>query len=203
MNIKPAKSSSNFQQLVNGKEWKALDVFSEISLKFSALLLLVIILAIWYQVFARFFYISTKGIEEMGSYLLIWVCYLGVAFGLKKGRHIRVDIIYGRMPKNIQRIFLIIGNLICILYSIIITWEGIKMIGVFHKLGELSLILRIPLYIVNIAVPVGMVLFALEALREIVLTLKERKIEVPVSLKGVVEGEVAEVSGGNLTMSNK
>jgi len=57
---KPADKINHSGQL-DGKMWKVLDKISNISLKFSALLMLVIILAIWYQVFARFIGVSTVG----------------------------------------------------------------------------------------------------------------------------------------------
>ena len=189
MNTKPADKINHSGQL-NGKIWKVFDKLSKISLKFSALLLLVVILAIWYQVFARISYISTKGIVELGDYLLIWLCFFGIAYGLREGRHIRVDIIYGRMPEKIQTIFLIIGNSICVVFSLIITWEGIKLIRMFYEIAEYSLTLRIPIYIVYIAMPIGMILFAVEAIREIVLTVKKGKVVTPTSLKQKVEQEV-------------
>lgn len=192
MNMNPADKINHTVQL-EGKIWGVLDKISEIALKFSALLLLVIILAVWYQVFARIVHISTKGIVELSGFMLIWVCYFGIAYGLRTGRHIRVDIIYGRMPENIQNIFLIIGNLICVAFSIIITWEGIKLIRMYYEIGQNSLTLRIPMFIVYIGMPIGMISFAVEAIREIVLTIKKRKVTVPVSLKQEVEQEIKEL----------
>lgn len=192
MNMNPADKINHTVQL-EGKIWGVLDKISEIALKFSALLLLVIILAVWYQVFARIVHISTKGIVELSGFMLIWVCYFGIAYGLRTGRHIRVDIIYGRMPENIQNIFLIIGNLICVAFSIIITWEGIKLIRMYYEIGQNSLTLRIPMFIVYIGMPIGMISFAVEAIREIVLTIKKRKVTVPVSLEQEVEQEIKEL----------
>jgi len=189
---KPADKINHSGQL-NGKIWKMFDKLSEFSLRFSAILLLGIILAIWYQIFARISHISTKGIVELGGYLLIWVAFFGIAYGLRKGRHIRVDIIYERMPEKVQTLFSIIGNLICVVFSLIVTWEGIKLIRMFYEIGEESLILHLPIYIVYIALPVGMILFAVEAIREIVLAIKERKVVIPMSLEEEVEEEIEEL----------
>jgi len=186
---KPADKINHSGQL-DGKMWKVLDKISNISLKFSALLMLVIILAIWYQVFARFIGVSTVGTVELGGFLLVWVCYFGIAYGLRKGRHIRVDIIYDRMPEKIQTLFLIIGNLICVVFSLIVTWEGLKLIRMFYEIGEESLILRVPMHLVYIALPIGMILFAVESIREIISAIKKRKDLIPVSLKQEVEQEI-------------
>jgi len=189
---KPADKINHSGQL-NGKIWKMFDKLSEFSLRFSAILLLGIILAIWYQVFARISHISTKGIVELGGYLLIWVAFFGIAYGLRKGRHIRVDIIYERMSEKVQTLFLIIGNLICVVFSLIVTWEGIKLIRMFYEIGEESLILHLPIYIVYIALPIGMILFAVESIREIISAIKERKVVIPMSLEEEVEEEIEEL----------
>jgi C4-dicarboxylate transporter DctQ subunit len=189
MNTNPADKINHTVRL-EGKIWKVLDKISEIALKFSAFLLLMVILAVWYQVFARIAHISTKGIVEVTGFMLIWVCYFGIAYGLRTGRHIRVDIIYGRMPENIQNLFLIIGNLVCVAFSIIITWEGIKLIRMFYEIAQNSLTLRIPMFIIYIGMPIGMISFAVEAIREIVLTIKGRKVTIPVTLGQEVEQEI-------------
>lgn len=189
MNTNPADKINHTVQL-EGKIWEVLNNFSEIALKFSAFLLLMVVLAVWYQVFARITHISTKGIVEVTGFMLIWVCYFGIAYGLRTGRHIRVDIIYGRMPENIQNLFLIIGNLVCVAFSIIITWEGIKLIRMFYEIAQNSLTLRIPMFIVYIGMPIGMILFSVEAIREIVLIIKGRKVTIPVSLEQEVKQEV-------------
>jgi TRAP-type C4-dicarboxylate transport system permease small subunit len=186
---KPADKINHSGQLDN-KKWRVLDKISKISLRFSALLMLVIILAIWYQVFARIVGISTVGTVELGGFLLVWVCYLGIAYGLRKGKHIRVDIIYDRMPEKIQILFLIIGNLICVAFSLLLTWEGLKLIRMFYEIGEDSLILRVPMYIVYIALPIGMILFAVEAIREIILTIEKRKVIISTNLEQEVEQEI-------------
>jgi len=94
------------------------------------------------------------------------------------------------MPEKIQTLFLIIGNLICVVFSLIVTWEGIKLIRMFYEIGEESLILRVPMHLVYIALPIGMILFAVESIREIISAIKKRKDIIPVSLKQEVEQEI-------------
>lgn len=180
---------------LNGKIWKAFDRLTEISSKFSAFILLAVVSSVLYQIIARLSHIPTRGIVELGDYLLVWICYFALPYGLRDGRHIRVDILYGRMPKKIQDIFLIIGNVICIIFSLIITWEGIKLIRMFYEIGERSLSLNIPMYIVYIGMPLGMFLFAIEAIREIVIVGKKWEKPIIVSLEQEVEHEVEGLIG--------
>jgi len=200
MSNKPAEEINQAGQL-NSKIWKVLDKATEIIFKISALLMLVIIITIWYQVFARLGGVSTKGIVELDGYILIWLCFFGTTYALKKGRHIRVDIIYRLLSEKVRFIFLIIGNSICVFFSLILAWEGIKLIKMYYEIEQVSLILHIPLYIIYIGMPVGMILFAIEAIREVVLTINERKVATPISLEAEVEQEIEALE--NLDEPNK
>ncbi len=159
--------------ILEGKIWRVLDKFSEIFHKISAFLLLFIIVSIWYQIFGRIIHISVHGIVEIGGYLLVWINFFAIAYTLRKGRHIRVDLLLRLMPEKIQTIFLVVGNSVCVLFSIIMVWQGIKLIAMFYEIKEVSLILQIPIYIVYMALPIGLFLFGMEAVREIVVTLKK------------------------------
>jgi len=159
--------------VLNGKIWRVLDKFSEIFHKISAFLLLFIIVSIWYQIFGRIIHISVHGIVEIGGYLLVWINFFAIAYTLRKGRHIRVDLFLRLMPEKIQTILLVVGNSVCVLFSIIMVWQGMKLIAMFYEINEVSLILQIPIYFVYMALPVGLFLFGMEAVREIILTLKK------------------------------
>lgn len=159
--------------ILDGKFWRVLDKFSEIFHKISALLLLLIIVSIWYQILGRILHISVHGIVEIGGYLLVWINFFAIAYTLRQKRHIRVDLLLRLMPERIQTIFLVAGNSVCVLFSIVMMWQGMKLVAMFYEIKEVSLILQIPIYFVYLALPTGLSLFGLEAVREIIVTLKK------------------------------
>jgi len=159
---------SNRSSLTDWKIWQLIDRLSTIFHKISALVLLFVIVAIWYQICARLAHVSVCGITEAGGYLLIWISYFAIASTLKKGRHIKVDLLLRKMSERVQVVLSIISNLICVVFSGIMVWESIKLVNMYYVINEISLFLHVHIYIVYMALPVGILLFGLEALKEIV-----------------------------------
>jgi len=75
------------------------------------------------------------------------------------------------MSERVQVLLSIISNLICVVFSVIMVWESIKLVNIYYAINETSLFLHVHIYIVYMALPVGILLFGLEALKEIVFAL--------------------------------
>ena len=108
MNDQAAEDANN--RALHGKTWRVLDKFSEIFHKMSAVLLLLIIVSVWYQIFGRIIHMSVHGMVEIGGYLLVWINFFAIAYTLRQKRHIRVDLLVRLMPKKIKILFLVVSN---------------------------------------------------------------------------------------------
>lgn len=65
--------------------------------------------------------------EEIGRYLMIWICFLGSAMALKYGEHISVTFIQDHLPPRLRRgVGLAIG-LAVLGFFLLGTWEGLLM----------------------------------------------------------------------------
>lgn len=163
---KPTGSS-----IMDWRVWQIIDTLSATFHKLSALILLLIIIAIWYQICSRLAHVSVSGITEAGGYLLIWICYFSIASTFKKGSHIKVDLLLRKLPENFQTVLSILSNLTCLAFSVIMAWESIKLVNMYYVINERSLFLHIHIFVVYLALPVGLFLFGLEAFKKIVFTL--------------------------------
>jgi len=153
------------------KIWQVIDLLSTMFQKISAFLLLLIIIAIWYQIGARVAHFSISGMTEFGGYLLIWITWFAIASNLKKNRHIKVDLMVRKMSGRVQAFFSIISNIMCLIFSVIMVIASLKIVNMYFVIGEKSSFLNIPIFIVFTALPAGLFLFGLAALKEIVFTL--------------------------------
>ncbi len=83
--------------------------------------------AIVIQVFYRYFLnISLEWPFELSIYAYIWTLYLGAAWGVRKGRHVKFNILYDKLPIKVQKMVNIIFNTITTAVFIIIfkpVWE--------------------------------------------------------------------------------
>lgn len=84
--------------------------------------LLITVLAILIQVFFRYVLnISLEWPFELSIYGFIWSLYLGAAYARREGKHVKLDIVYEKLPVKVQAIFNIFFNLITIvIFSLII-----------------------------------------------------------------------------------
>ena len=69
--------------------------------KFAAILFLLMLLNVFYDVSARYLFNSVSiGLQELEWHLFAAMFMLGIPFALRAGSHVRVDIIYDRLSRN-------------------------------------------------------------------------------------------------------
>jgi C4-dicarboxylate transporter, DctQ subunit len=100
--------------------------------------------------------------EEVQQALLVWVTFLGIAHGAREGRHIRMSALCDRLPSRGRRLALFaIWSTTSLLLLALAVW-GIIYTGAVREVASVTPALRIPLHLVYLAVPVGLLLGALQ-----------------------------------------
>ena len=130
-------------------------------------------IAVFIEVVLRYFFNSSIFIaEELSVYCMIGVAFLGAAMTMKNGAHIKVDLLYKRLPKK-ARLWLdvvttILGTVICI----IVTYECIWWVHYTYKTNFISpSVMQTPMWIPMIVVPIGLFLWSLQYVVESIKTL--------------------------------
>lgn len=107
------------------KIYHAIIIFLEEILSTTALIICVS--AIIIQVFYRYFLnISLEWPFELSIYAYIWTLYLGAAWGIREGHHVKFNLLFDVLPTRIQKMINIIFNSITTTVFIIIfkpVWE--------------------------------------------------------------------------------
>lgn len=106
--------------------------------------------------------------EEVSIYLMIWAIFLGTAYTLKHDAHIGVDLLMNRLSPRIKPIFHCFHYLAGLLFLSILLFKGIAMIDLSIMLDSRSIATDFPLYLVQLAVPVGAVLLILQIISKLV-----------------------------------
>ncbi|MEI3604270.1 TRAP transporter small permease [Pseudogracilibacillus sp. SE30717A] len=102
-----------------------------------------------------FFNKSWAFTEEIGKVGIIVLTFMGLGYAARKGMHIEMSGFYDLMPKKVQRILGIFINLLSALVLVFCTYLAIKYVQHLHTLGQVSTILRTPLYLTMMFIPVG------------------------------------------------
>lgn len=122
-------------------------------------------LVVSYAVIARYLVNQPVGwSEEIAIYLMIWAIFLGAAYTLKHDAHIGVDLLLSNLPKAVRRYFHGFHHLAAMAFLGVLLVKGIGQVQLSLMLENRSLDLDFPLYLSQLAVPVGAALLMLQVL---------------------------------------
>ncbi|MCC1493112.1 TRAP transporter small permease [Cognatishimia sp. F0-27] len=123
-----------------------------------------------YEVIARYFFIKpTIWAAELSQMCLIWGCLLGMAHVLSIRRHITVNAVTNLLPLRIQRLCVGFSLLFLIVFSLIVAVYGWDIFyDSFERGRTTGSLMNLPVWITELAVPVGFALLALQSLVELI-----------------------------------
>lgn len=133
-------------------------------------------LIIGFQVFMRYIMkASLSWSEEVARYMFIWLTYIGISYGVKTNRHIKVDAAMYIFPKGLRKYVAILGNLLFLAFALIIVKNSIATSGKILSLGQASPAVGIPMGFVYMAPLVGFAIVVLRLLQSIFYEIKSVK----------------------------
>ena len=132
------------------------------------LMMLVMFILVFINVVGRYgFNVSYAPAEEISTFLMIWVAYLGAGLALREGRHAAIDMIQDRLPVNLRRPLRgLLGGVILAFFGTL-AWLGIRM-SIFGWSQE-TIATQIPTGIPYLAIPLGALIFCMH----LILTFKD------------------------------
>lgn len=103
----------------------------------AALLLILLVLIISYNVIARYlFSASSLGLEELSWHLYAAIFLLGIPFALQANVHVRVDLFYDRFSAKTKALIDLIGTVVFLLPTcLIVIWSGWQFTAAAYQLG--------------------------------------------------------------------
>lgn len=112
--------------------------------------------------------------EEIGQSLLIIVSFFGISYTAKKGRHITMSIFFDMVSNKNKKVMMYLTSLVSTIIMLYIAYLAGKYAMSTYDLGRVTPALSIPIYLIYIFVPVGMLFGAFEYLRTFILNLKNK-----------------------------
>lgn len=125
-----------------------------------------IALAVFYEVVARFVFAApTEWSLELTTYALVWSSFFGAAEALRRGRHVKVDLLLERLSPAAQRGIGFCTDLVAFVFCVLVVREGARFVYQSYVTDATSIsTLRMPMFIPELAVPLGAALLALQFL---------------------------------------
>ncbi len=111
-----------------------LRIFDKLLAFITASAMAAIVLVVFVNVAMR--YILNTGLtwsEEVAVNLFVWVIFLGAILAGLEGLHIKVDMLTSKLPKKMQKVFLVVSSL-CVLFAMgVLVVGGIDVVKVSHQ----------------------------------------------------------------------
>ncbi len=131
----------------------------------AAALLVSLALIAWSVVMRYLLNQPIAWVDELVGYLLVVSVMLAAADALQEGEHIAVDIVSERLAPRGRRVILLIGFVAVAISALLLVVEGWDMVAFSRMVNLLSNgYLAVPMWIPQLAVPVGAALLLLASI---------------------------------------
>ncbi len=97
--------------------------------------------------------------EEISTFLMIWITYIGAGLALREGRLAAIDLFQDLLPEKIRLATRAMIGVIILIFFILLAYYGIKMVQ--FGWAQETWATQIPRGIPYLAVPLGAALFGL------------------------------------------
>ena len=146
------------------------------ALKFPILVFCVAALSVLLitNVFARTFFQSIYFAEEVSKFLVMLMTFVGVSYGVRKARHIRMGAFLDAMPPKLEKVFLIVISLVSAIVMGMMAWFSYQYLMNAMNMGHMTPALRVPKWTFYVIIPIGFGLACLQYIRTIIKNFTEK-----------------------------
>lgn len=142
---------------------KTVDQINKYLLYIIGVLLIIMSLTIFFQVFSRFFLgASLSWSEELSRYLMAWLVFLGAAISIRKQSLIGVEAFVDLVSNNVKKYIKTFVYIVCLGFGIFLVLKGIDMLEIVAT--QKSPAMKVPMTWVYASIPFGGVLMAVNSI---------------------------------------
>jgi TRAP-type C4-dicarboxylate transport system permease small subunit len=127
---------------------------------------IILVIDVLLGILARFVHFESVFATELGKYLFIWLCLLGISAAAKDNQHIRISFIVEKLPVS-PKITWILSQVIFLIFSILFFYVSLRLTWMHFTMKKSAVGFDFPMYIFTAALPVGFLLTSLRLMKDI------------------------------------
>jgi TRAP-type C4-dicarboxylate transport system permease small subunit len=131
-------------------------------------------------ILGRYIHFRTIFAEELGKYIFIWLCCIGISAAAKDNQHVRIDFFANKIPLN-PKIVWLISQVLFLFFALFFFRIGLSLTLMHIRMGTSSMGFRFPMSVFTAAIPVGYGLTCIRLIQDIVYWLRHWDEEFPAS----------------------
>ncbi len=150
------------------KFWSGFDVLLKQLANVGMLMLFLMLIAVCWEVFSRYFLgRGTTWVIEFSEYAILYMTFLGSPWLLKENGHVEMDIVVNTLQPKYRQILRATTSVLCALVCLVLAWSGAEVAIDYLQRGLHRPTLMSPPYFPLIAViPTGFSLLSIQFLRQ-------------------------------------
>ena len=106
---------------------------------------------------------TITGADEMQTYALVWIAFLGAGIVAWHGEHLRMDVLSRAWPEPVQRALRMLEALLVVLLAGFALVQSVRYVASMLRLEAASPMAQIPMWLPHSGVAVGLALLVLVA----------------------------------------
>ena len=155
---------------------RLLDGLYDSAAALAALCMVALLIAVLLSIAGRQLHFHISGLDAYAGYLMAGAGFLALAHTLKRGEHIRVTLLLaslsGGKRQALELFALALGSLLALLFA----WYSVRLAWQSHSFNDISTGNdATPLWIPQLGMAIGTVVFALAFVDELVLELRGQR----------------------------
>lgn len=112
---------------------------------------------------------SIEWAEEFTRYGVMWITFIGASVCIYKGAHLGIDTLISALEKRGIRFLTFLVYIVATIFSFLFFYLSLLMTIKIYETGQLSAVLRIPMFYVYAALPLSGLLMTLRFIQQIIL----------------------------------
>ena len=157
---------------------RALDALYDAAAYLAALLLIGTLAMILLGIFGRIFDFQVRGSDAYAGYLMAGSGFLALAHTLKRGEHIRVNVLSRLLKGHAHKLLELIAVGIGVLLAFVLAWFSVHLAWASYTYHDISTGNdATPLWLPQLGMALGTVIFAIAVIDEFQLELRGRRVE--------------------------
>jgi C4-dicarboxylate transporter DctQ subunit len=123
--------------------------------------------------------------EEVSGFFIVSMTFIGIAYGARVGRHIRMSAVFDLVPMKVKKIMILIINSVTSVVLFVLTYFAVGYFLKVYRMNVLSPALRYPRAILVAFVVVGLFLGGIEYLKNFIINLTTSEVYISTEKKDI------------------
>ena len=152
---------------------------------FTILLLADVLLGI----LARYIDFEVVFADELGKYLFIWLCTIGISAATRDNQHVRLAFIATRMPLS-RKIIRIVSQFLFLIFALIYSYWSIRLTWMQFQMDKSVMGFRFPMFLFTAALPFGFALTSIRLIQDIIHIIRHDEEGIGAPTGGLFRNQV-------------